>query len=55
MSGTGPTKRRIGRPVEKPMLMPDPIPDTPENIARAVLTTPPKARDEWDYLKGDKG
>ena len=34
-----------GRPVEKPM------PDTPENIARALLTTPPKKEDEWDYLK----
>ena len=31
--------------------MPEPIPDTPENIARALLTTPPKKRDEWDYLK----
>ena len=38
-----------GRPVEKPM--PEPIPDTPENIARALLTTPPKKEDEWDYLK----
>ena len=38
-----------GRPVEKPM--PPPIPDTPENIARALLTTPPKGEDEWDYLK----
>ena len=41
------TKR--GRPIEKPM--PEPIPDTPENIARALLTTPPKKEDEWDYLK----
>ena len=38
-----------GRPVEKQM--PEPIPDTPENIARALLTTPPKKEDEWDYLK----
>ena len=38
-----------GRPIEKPM--PEPIPDTPENIARALLTTPPKKEDEWDYLK----
>ena len=43
-----PAKQR-GRPVEKPM--PEPIPDTPENIARALLTTPPKKEDEWDYLK----
>ena len=41
--------RPRGRPVERPM--PDPIPDTPENVARALLTTPPKGEDEWDYLK----
>ena len=38
-----------GRPVKN--TMPEPIPDTPENIARALLTTPPKKEDEWDYLK----
>ncbi len=38
-----------GRPVTN--TMPEPIPDTPENIARALLTTPPKKEDEWDYLK----
>ena len=31
-----------GRPVKKKFTMPEPIPDTPENIARALLTTPPK-------------
>lgn len=43
-------KRPRGRPVEKPM--PEPIPDTPENIMRALLATPPKREDEWEYLKG---
>ena len=38
-----------GRPVTN--TMPEPIPDTPGNIARALLTTPPKKEDEWDYLK----
>ena len=38
-----------GRPVTN--TMPEPIPDTPENIARALLTTTPKKREEWDYLK----
>ena len=38
-----------GRPVKN--TMPEPIPDTPENIARALLTTPPKGEDGWDYLK----
>jgi hypothetical protein len=26
-----------------------PIPDTPENVARAIMKNPPKK--EWDYLK----
>ena len=30
---------------------PEPIPDTPNNIARAILTTPPKPPDEWRYLQ----
>ena len=42
-----------GRRIEKPM--PDPIPDTPENIAFALVNTPPKAGGEWDYLKENKG
>ena len=47
---TDPTKKRTrGRPVEKPM--PAPIPDTPENVARALVTTPPKDEGGWDYLK----
>ena len=31
--------------------MPAPIPDTPENVARALVSTPPKDDGEWDYLK----
>ena len=42
-------ERTRGRPVKN--TMPELIPDTPENIARALLTTPPKKEDEWDYLK----
>ena len=34
-------KRPRGRPVTR--RMPEPIPDTPESIARAVLAGPPKA------------
>ena len=41
-------KRKRGRP-QKPM--PERIPDTPENVAMALLTTQPKSRDEWEYLK----
>lgn len=32
-------KRKPGRPISK--TMPTPIPDTPENVARAVLAKPP--------------
>ncbi len=38
-----------GRPVKN--IMPEPIPDTPENVALALVTTPPKKEDEWEYLK----
>ena len=41
---------RRGRPVEKPM--PAPIPDTAENIARAIMRGPPKKN--WDYMKAAK-
>lgn len=33
-------KRPRGRPVEKPL--PEPIDDSPENVIRAVLATPPR-------------
>ena len=33
---------------------PEQIPDTPENVARAILTTPPKKDDEWEYMKRHK-
>ncbi len=31
--------------------MPELIPDTPENIMRALLATPPKRDDEWEYVR----
>ena len=40
-------KRRRGRPIK--CAMPEPIPDTPENVARAIMRGPPKK--EWDYLE----
>ena len=43
-------KRPRGRPVEKPM--PEPIPDTPENIMRALLATPPEARRRMGVSQG---
>ncbi len=41
--------RKRGRSAEKPE--PDPIPDSPENVLRALVTAPPRAEDDWDYLK----
>ena len=42
-------KKHRGRPIERPM--PEPIPDTPDNVARTVLNTPPKKRQDWKYIK----
>ena len=43
------------RPRGRPpiLVMPDPIPDTPENVAKAILRGPPKR--EWDFLKPGSG
>ena len=46
------TRRPKGRPPVNEW--PEQIPDTPENIARAILTTPPKKNDEWEYMKRHK-
>ena len=43
---SGNKEKPRGRP---PLPMPEPIPDTPENIARAIMRRPPKR--DWDYLK----
>ena len=45
-------KKPLGRPVKN--TMPEQIPDTPENVARAILNTPPKKRDEWEFIKRAK-
>ena len=42
-------ERQRGRPPKYPM--PEPIDDSPENVAWALLNTSPKCDDEWDYLK----
>ncbi|MCY3678628.1 MAG: hypothetical protein OXH66_13750 [Gemmatimonadetes bacterium] len=34
--------------------LPEPIPDTPENIAKAILGTPPKKRGNWRYAQERK-
>ena len=45
-------KRKRGRPATQQNA--ELIPDTPENIAQAVLNTPPKKTHEWEYLKNKK-
>jgi len=47
------TEKPRGRPVK--YKLPEPIPDTPENIARALLATPPKRRDEWRHIREREG
>ena len=39
-------KNPVGRP---PRPMPELIPDSPENVARAIMAGPPKKR--WRYLE----
>ena len=46
-------KKPRGRPVEKPM--PERIADTPENVARIVMNTPAKKREDWKYIKARRG
>ncbi|WP_420443107.1 hypothetical protein [Candidatus Poriferisodalis sp.] len=29
--------------------LPEPIPDTPENVAKALMSSPPRKPDEWRY------
>ena len=42
-------KRKRGRPPK--LQWPEPIPDSPENIARAMLTAPPRKVGDWEYLQ----
>lgn len=42
-------KRGPGRPTAK--FMPEPIPDTPENVMAALLRTSPKPESEGDLLR----
>lgn len=54
MAGNPPTKgKKRGRPPT--LIMPEPIPDTLDNVMDAVLNTAPKKRSEWKYLKRQKG
>ncbi len=46
-------KRKRGRPVK--YIMPEPIDATPEEVARAILFTPPKKPHEWKFMKDLEG
>ena len=46
-----PENKKTGRP---PKPMPEPIPDTPENILRTLLNAPPKKKSDWKYVKGEE-
>ena len=43
-----PTRPR-GRPAVR--VMPDPIPDTPENVVRALCQGPPKPASQWEFMR----
>ena len=43
--------RKVGRP---DLAMPEPIDDTPENLAKAILPTPHKKRDGWKFARKQK-
>ena len=45
-------KRGRGRP--RIYVMPEPIPDTPENIARIVMNSPVVPKGGWRFLKDVK-
>ena len=40
--------RRAGR---SKFAMPEAIPDLPENVAKAILSTSPQKRDEWGFMR----
>lgn len=46
MSQQNKTKAKMGRPITRLI---DGIPDSPENVARAIMQAPPKA--QWDYTR----
>ena len=35
--------------------MPEPIDTTPEEVAKSILSTPPKKPHEWQFMQGYKG
>ena len=53
MAPNKPTKgKKAGRPPT--LTMPEPIPDTPENVADAMMRTPPRKPNEWKFMQRQK-
>ena len=48
MTGRKRRKRPVGRPTRP---MPEPIPDTPENVARILMNAPQRKRSDWEFIK----
>lgn len=45
------SRGKAGKGRRSKLAMPKPIPDTPENVARALLSAPPKKPAEWEHLR----
>ena len=41
--------KKAGRPPT--LTMPEPIDDTPENVAKTMMRTPPRKRGEWKFMQ----
>ena len=50
--GKGDEEQVFPSPPPPAYQMPEPIPDTPENVARIIMQGPPKK--EWRYLENKK-
>ena len=45
------SRGKAGKERRAKLAMPAQIPDTPENVARALLSAPPKKQAEWEHLR----
>ena len=46
-------RKKAKRKVPQKREMPERIPDSPENIMRALVEAPPKKVRDWEYLKAE--
>jgi len=45
------SRAKAGKGRRSKRAMPNLIPDTPENVARVLLSAPPKKPAEWEHLR----